>query len=123
MASLTDTIATGIEFRGTEVGVRATSQHSRRAHKPKTDDDGRIVFVDRDGNRVDADHEAARPVPECDDYEHDTDWQLKAVGKLTFRDKCGPCFDADRIATQNSVNAKSKSFARVARYGSDWGDD
>lgn len=119
-----EAIETGIVHDGEEVAVRARSQHSRAAHEPKTDADGNVVFTDSDGNRVDADHDDAHPEPECDvEPNTDTEWVLRPVRSLSNRDKCRRCFDDDEVAKQNKKNGGSKTFARVAKFGDDWGSD
>lgn len=109
-----DSIETDVYHDGSEVAVRSRSQHSRAAHIPDTDSDGNVVFDD-DGN----------PRPECD-VETDgdaTDWVLRPVRNVSTRDKCRRCFDAEEVANQNKANGGSKTFARIARHGSDWGTE
>jgi hypothetical protein len=105
-----DSIETGVYHDGDEVAVRARSQHSRSAHIPKTDADGDVVFDD------------GHPVPECGlTPKTDTEWVLRSVRNVSNRDKCSRCFDADDVADQNATNGGSKTFARVAKFGDDWG--
>lgn len=114
-------IDTDVYHDGTEVAVRARSQHSRAAHVPKTDDDGNVVFTDSDGNRVDEDHDDAHPEPECGvEPNTDTDWVLRSTASVDNRDKCRRCFDADDVADQNKKNGGSTTFARKVRSG-EWG--
>lgn len=115
---------TGIFHDGNEVAVRARSQHSRDAHVPKTDDGGDVIFFDGDGNRVPEDHDDARPKPACGVTPNtDTEWVLRPLSSVENRGKCRRCYDADDVADQNKANGGSKTFARMIRYGDDWGDE
>lgn len=108
-----DTVETGVYHDGTEVAVRSTSQHSNGVHIPQTDADGNVEFDD-DGD----------PIPQCKTQERESfHWKLKSVRHLTGRFVCRKCDDPDEVSDQNSVNGASKTFARIARHGNDWGDD
>jgi len=114
---------TGIFHDETEVAVRARSQHSRDAHVPETED-GDVLFFDGDGNRVPEDHDDARPKPSCGVTPNtDTEWVLRPLSSVENRGKCRRCYDADDVAEQNKANGGSKTFARMIRYGDDWGGE
>lgn len=118
MASNTDTFTTGVYHDGEEVAARSRSQHSRKAHLPAVDDDGNVVFVDGDGDRVDEDHDEAEPAKKCDiEANVDTELVLRPVGSVSNRDKCRRCFNREEVADQNKENGGSKSFARAIRNG------
>lgn len=107
-----------------EVAVRSRSQHSRSAHIPLTDDDGNVIFKDNDGDRVPPDHEEAEPRPACGrERRDDTEWVLRPIRFVNNRDECDRCFREDEFKAKNKSNGKSKTFARIARYGSDWGGE
>lgn len=108
-----DELSTDVYQDGTEKAVRSTSQYSRTAHIPKTDDDANVV--------TDADD---FPVPECGTTTPtaDTDWVLRSVDTVSHRAKCKRCFESDDVADQNQSNAGSKTFARKMVYGDDWGE-
>lgn len=124
MASSSDGITTDVYHDGTEVAVRARSQHSRDAHVPLTDGDGVVAFFDGDGNRVDADHADAHPEPDCrQDLNTDTEWVLRPVEAVAFRGECRKCHTPDDVAEQNQQNGGSKTPARRLRWGESWGEN
>lgn len=122
-------LTTGVYHDGAEVAARARSAHSRSAHDPVTDADGTPVFyaptdADEPGpcKVVDADHPDGEPRPACGLPSTDRDdvpFRLAPVTAFGPGDKCSYC---DGSNGDPSKGAAKKSFARVMRYGSDWGD-
>ncbi len=106
-----DRIETGVTHDGAEVAVRARSQHSHAAHVPATDDDDAVVFAD------------GCPKAKCGvEPNSDTDFVLRPIRDVIFRDKCKRCFDADGVKQQNKANGGSKTWVRKLMYD-DWGSE
>lgn len=124
-----DSITTGITHEGDEVAVRARSKYSRSAHEPVTDSDGEVVWYapTNDGESgpckvVDEDHDDAEPRPNCGlptGDVNDVDFRLSRTRDVENRPACSHCTDTNGDPSKGSGN---KSFARIMRYGSDWGE-
>ena len=114
---------------GREVAVRATSKYSRTKHDPVTDADGTVVFyAPTDRNEpgpckvVDADHPDAQPRPECglpNGNVHDTDFRVSPIPCVDGRPVCSNC---EGTNGDPATGAGAKTFARIARYGENWGE-
>lgn len=127
--AVSDSLTTDVFHDGNEVAVRSRSKFSRKAHDPVTDADGNIVFyapTDRGEagpiRIVDEDHDDAEPRPACSlptGDPGDVDFMLSKVECVQNREKCSYCDGTNGDPAQGSDN---KSFARIARYGDDWGE-
>lgn len=124
-----DSITTDVYVDGDEVAVRARSKYSRSAHEPITDAKGNVVYyaATNDGEPgpvkvVDADHDDAEPRPACGlptgDVD-DVDFRLATTHDVSNRPACSYCTDTNGDPSKGSGN---KSFARIMRYGDDWGE-
>jgi len=121
MQAQADTRSTGVFHDGDEVAVRASSRYSRKFHEPKTDDAGDVIFVDGDGDRVDADHDDAHPLPACGkDARDGTAWKLVPLLSVDRRDPCKNCSEDDEtISERNATGSGNITLARLAQR-SDW---
>mgnify|MGYP006313040315 CR=1 FL=1 len=129
-ASSNDTLTTDVYHDGDEVACRARSKHSRSAHEPVTDADGNVVFYaptnddDEPGpcKVVDEDHDDAEPRPACHLPTGDVnavDFRLATTHDVSNRPACSYCTGKNGDPSKGSGN---KSFARIMRYGDDWGE-
>ena len=120
---------TGVFHDGREVAVRARSKYSRSKHEPVTADDGSVVWyapTERDepgpAKIVDADHDDAEPRPACGlpcgDVD-EVDFMLSGLEGCVNRPACSYCNGTNGDPSTGSAN---KSFARIMRYGRDWGE-
>lgn len=122
-----DSFETGVYHDDEEVCIRARSQHSNAKHYPKTDDGGAIVYEDADGNRADADHDDAEPIPTCEiTPKTETEYILMPVDSCVNRDPCGRCerkmeADTEDGHEEAQENGGAVSWARKMRFGDDWG--
>ena len=114
---------------GVEVAVRARSKYSRSKHEPVTDADGSVVWYaptndDEPGPAkvVDEDHDDAEPRPACGlpcgDVD-DVDFMLSPLSNVENRPACSYCNGTNGDPSDGAAN---KSFARIMRYGDDWGE-
>ena len=127
--SVSEPFTTGVFHDGREVVARARSKYSRSKHEPVTDADGNVVFyapTERGepgpAKIVDADHPDAEPRPACGlpcgDVD-DTGFMVAGIEGCENRPACSYCAGTNGDPSTGSGN---KSFARIMRYGDDWGE-